>query len=114
MKSSVAMASGALGSGTGHSSVSSRDRGRLPFEHGARCVGNASRGAGQGVVAEREDWMCCLRAKKRNKKVFVHPCLDTYECKTRGEEQWQWPPRGEVDAQTRHSCHAKMGSRAPS
>jgi hypothetical protein len=39
-----------------------RDRGRLPLEHGARCVGNAPRRAGQGVIAEREDWMGCRRA----------------------------------------------------
>ena len=37
-----------------------------------------------------------------------------YECKTRREEQWHCPPRGEADTYTRHPCHAKMSSRAPS
>ena len=42
------------------------------------------------------------------------PVQSTYECKTRGEEQWHGPPRGEADAHTRNPFHAKMRSRAPS
>ena len=48
------------------------------------------------------------------KKLLCIPVQSTSECKTRGEEQWPCPPRGEADAQTRKPCHAKMRSRAPS
>src|SRR5215510_9192741 len=46
------------------------------------------------------------------KRVLCIPLQSTYECKTRGEEQWPCPPRGEADAQPRHPFHAKMNSRA--
>src|SRR5215471_11073600 len=48
------------------------------------------------------------------KRLLCIPVLSTYECKTRGEEKWHCPPRGEADAQTRKPCHAQMSSRAPS
>ena len=48
------------------------------------------------------------------KRFLCIPIQSTYECKTRGEEQWHCPPRGEADAQTRHPFHAEMSSRAPS
>jgi hypothetical protein len=48
------------------------------------------------------------------KRFLGLPVQSTYECKTRGEEKWHYPPRGEADAQTRKLCHAKMRSRAPS
>src|SRR5215831_2836914 len=38
----------------------------------------------------------------------------TDECKTRGEEQWHCPSRGEAAAHTHHPFHAKMNARAPS
>src|SRR5215471_15055857 len=48
------------------------------------------------------------------KRFLCIPVQSTSECKTRGEEQWHCPPRGEADAQTRKPCHATMRSRAPS
>src|SRR5215470_9113638 len=47
-------------------------------------------------------------------RLMCIPIQSTYEYKTRGEEQRHCPPRGKADAQTRHPCHAKMSSRAPS
>src|SRR5215468_10255463 len=46
------------------------------------------------------------------KRLLCISVESTYECKTRGEEKWHCPPRGEADAQTRHPFHAKMISRA--
>src|SRR5206468_3086488 len=48
------------------------------------------------------------------KRLLCIPVQSTYRYKTRGEEQWHGPPRGETDAQTRKTCHAKMNSHAPS
>jgi hypothetical protein len=48
------------------------------------------------------------------KRVLCIAVESTYECKTRGEEPWHCPPRGEADTYTRHPFHAKMSSRAPS
>ena len=76
------------------------------FTHGWRCL---EVGAGAGSVAS---WMASVSGlsghttaidRKRNKKVAVQPCLETYECKIRGEEQWHWPPRGEADAHNSQS-----------
>jgi len=48
------------------------------------------------------------------KRFLCIPIQSTYECKTRGEEQWHGPPRGEADAHIRNPFQAKMRSRAPS
>src|SRR4030095_985554 len=48
------------------------------------------------------------------KRLLCISVESTDECKTRGEEKWHCPPRGEADVQTRHPFHAKMSSRAPS
>src|SRR6266446_5077787 len=48
------------------------------------------------------------------KRLPCIPIQSTYECKTRGEEKWHCPPRGEANAHTRKTCHAKMNSHAPS
>ncbi len=42
------------------------------------------------------------------KRLLCLPVQSTYECKTRGEEQWHCPPRGEADAQTRMPCHEEF------
>jgi hypothetical protein len=47
------------------------------------------------------------------KRLLCIPVQSPSERQIRGEEQWHCPPRGEVDAQTHHPCHAKMSSRAP-
>ena len=48
------------------------------------------------------------------KRLLCIPVQSTYQYKTRGEEQWHCPPRGEADAHTRKPCYAEMGLRAPS
>jgi len=55
-----------------------------------------------------------LRRGSVTKRLLYISVQSIYECKTRGEEQWHCPPRGEADAQTRHPFHAEMSSRAPS
>jgi hypothetical protein len=74
-----------------------------------------SSGGEHGIDANS---MCRLWWEERRgsvtKRFLCIPVQSPYECKTRGEEQWHCPPRGEADAQTRKPCHAKLSSRAPS
>src|SRR4029450_11592021 len=47
------------------------------------------------------------------KRLLCIALQSTYKCKTRGEEQWHCPPRGEADPHTRNPFHATSSSRAP-
>src|SRR5262249_29367857 len=42
------------------------------------------------------------------KRLLCIPVQSPSACKTRGEEQWHCPPRGEADAHTRKPCQDEL------
>jgi hypothetical protein len=70
-----------------------------------RCYGSSCRRSSKPRL---RSWTAENGHRSVTKRLLCSPLQSTYECKTRREEQWHCPPRGEADAQTCTPCQDEL------